>query len=190
MLKRLFWAAVLGALLLGAYVQETGKGLSSLPEPLRSWAQTVQAYSARYSSLVDSKFKQPEQQRKLGERRSDAKPLFRTAAEAPRAAQLQQSFVAGSRASGSGTVIRILADDRTGSQHQKFILQLASGQTLLIAHNIDLAERLESLSVGDTVAFCGEYASNPEGGVIHWTHRDPKGRHPAGWLQYKGRTYQ
>jgi hypothetical protein len=41
--------------------------------------------------------------------------------------------------SGSGTVIRILPDDTQGRRHQKFILRLLTGQTILIAHNIDLA---------------------------------------------------
>jgi hypothetical protein len=38
---------------------------------------------------------------------------------------------------GSGKVIRILNDDNKGSRHQKFILKLNSGNTILIAHNID-----------------------------------------------------
>lgn len=91
---------------------------------------------------------------------------------------------------GEGTVTRILADDREGSRHQRFILRLGSGETLLIAHNIDLAERVSGLEVGDVVAFHGEYEWNPRGGVVHWTHRDPAGRHADGWLRHEGRTYQ
>jgi len=91
---------------------------------------------------------------------------------------------------GNGTVIKILPDDHEGSRHQRFILKLHSGQTLLIAHNIDLAPRLSSLREGDVVAFNGEYEWNPKGGVIHWTHRDPNGRHEAGWLKHNGQTYQ
>ena len=92
--------------------------------------------------------------------------------------------------SGEGTVIRVLSDDNDGGRHQRFILQLASGQTLLVAHNIDIAPRVPALAVGDTIAFHGVYEWNDEGGVIHWTHRDPDGLHEAGWLQHVGATYQ
>ncbi len=98
--------------------------------------------------------------------------------------------LSGVQAEGNGTVIKILSDDNEGSRHQRFILKLQSGQTLLIAHNIDLAPRLSNLREGDTVAFNGEYEWNSKGGVIHWTHHDPNGYHEAGWLKHNGQTYQ
>lgn len=91
---------------------------------------------------------------------------------------------------GTGVVSRILPDDNKGSRHQKFILQLPHGQTILVAHNIDLAPRLPELKVGDTVTFFGEYEWNHRGGVVHWTHHDPAGRHIGGWLKHNGKTYQ
>lgn len=91
---------------------------------------------------------------------------------------------------GSGTVMRILPDDNDGSRHQRFVLELDSGQTLMVAHNIDLAPRIDNLEVGDRVAFFGEYEWNSRGGVIHWTHHDPQGRHVGGWLEKDGRRYQ
>ena len=91
---------------------------------------------------------------------------------------------------GEGVVTRILPDDLEGSRHQRFIVKLDTGQTLLISHNIDLAPRISGLSAGDTVAFYGEYEWNSKGGVIHWTHHDPDNRHIAGWIRYGGRTYQ
>lgn len=91
---------------------------------------------------------------------------------------------------GKGTVVKMLADDNDGSRHQRFIIRLDSGRTLLISHNIDLAPRIDGLRPGDTVAFYGEYEWNSKGGVIHWTHHDPQGRHPAGWVRHDGRTYQ
>ncbi len=101
--------------------------------------------------------------------------------------QSQQSDV---QVRGSGVVIRVLRDDNVGSSHQKFILKLESRQTLLVAHNIDLAPRVANLNVGDRIEFNGEYEWNSKGGVLHWTHHDPQGRHEGGWLKHNGRTYQ
>jgi hypothetical protein len=92
--------------------------------------------------------------------------------------------------SGEGIVSRLLPDDNDGSRHQRFILTLSSGQTLLVAHNIDIAPRVETLREGDSVAFKGVYEWNAKGGLIHWTHRDPGGQHEAGWLKHAGRTYE
>ncbi len=96
----------------------------------------------------------------------------------------------GIQVTGDGMVTKLLADDTEGSRHQRFILTLSSGQTLLVAHNIDLAPRLASLKTGDSVAFNGVFEWNAKGGVVHWTHRDPSGRHQAGWLKHAGQTYQ
>lgn len=90
---------------------------------------------------------------------------------------------------GQGVIRRVLSDDNNGSRHQRFIVALASGQTLLIAHNIDLAPRVVDLREGDLVSFSGEYEWNPEGGVIHWTHRDSSKRHPPGWIKHNGEVY-
>ena len=91
---------------------------------------------------------------------------------------------------GEGIVAKLLPDDLEGSRHQRFILKLATGQTFLVAHNIDLAPRISGLRTGDTVEFHGEYEWNSKGGVIHWTHHDPAGRHIGGWLKHAGKTYQ
>jgi hypothetical protein len=96
----------------------------------------------------------------------------------------------GVQVSGEGIVSKLLPDDNKGSRHQRFILTLSSGQTLLIAHNIDIAPRVETLEEGDSVEFYGVYEWNPQGGVIHWTHHDPDGQHKAGWLKHSGRTYK
>ncbi|MBW4532672.1 MAG: DUF3465 domain-containing protein [Pleurocapsa minor HA4230-MV1] len=106
---------------------------------------------------------------------------------------LEQAF-AGQKSNiqvqGTGRVIKLLPDDLDGGRHQRFILKLASGQTLLIAHNIDLAPRISLLHLGDLVSFFGEYEWNSQGGVIHWTHRDPNGRHIGGWIKHAGKIYQ
>ncbi|MFW1952925.1 DUF3465 domain-containing protein [Acinetobacter beijerinckii] len=91
---------------------------------------------------------------------------------------------------GHGVVKAILPDDNDGSKHQKMILKLENGLTVLIAHNIDLAPRIEGLKKGDIVEFYGEYEYSQKGGVIHWTHHDPRGKHIDGWLKYQGKIYQ
>lgn len=91
---------------------------------------------------------------------------------------------------GSGVVVKVLKDDTNGLQHQKFLLKVSDNITILIAHNIDLAPRVDNLQVGDTVAFKGEYVYTPKGGTVHWTHKDPRGDHAAGWLEHKAKKYE
>ena len=91
---------------------------------------------------------------------------------------------------GSGVVKKLLADDNKGSRHQNFLVTVSAEQTLLFAHNIDLAPRIENLQIGDTVTFRGEYVYNPKGGVMHWTHKDPQGQKSGGWIKHNGQTFQ
>ena len=105
-------------------------------------------------------------------------------------ARLYQEHRSGEMAEGRGIVERVLRDDNDGSRHQRFILRIESGQTLLVSHNIDLASRLADLEAGDEVLFRGQYEWNEQGGVLHWTHHDPSGRRPGGWLQHSGATYR
>lgn len=90
---------------------------------------------------------------------------------------------------GTGVVVSILSDDLDGSRHQRFIIELKSKQTLLISHNIDLAPKINGLSLNDQIEFFGEYEWNDKGGVIHWTHHDPNGIHVAGWLFHNNFIY-
>lgn len=91
--------------------------------------------------------------------------------------------------SGGGVVIKLLADDNSGARHQKFLVKINAVQTLLFAHNIDLAPRIP-LQVNDNISFSGEYVYNPKGGIVHWTHHDPHGHHAAGWVSLNGQLYQ
>ncbi|EOW9236163.1 DUF3465 domain-containing protein, partial [Vibrio cholerae] len=104
--------------------------------------------------------------------------------------QAYQSQQSDLQVQGLGQVVKVLPDDNDGSRHQKFILKLNSGQTLLVAHNIDLAPRIPNLKVGDIVEFYGEYEWNKKGGVLHWTHKDPQNRHDHGWLKHNGQVYE
>ena len=101
--------------------------------------------------------------------------------------QQQQSNI---QIRAQGVVKAILPDDNQGSRHQKMILKLNNGLTILIAHNIDLAPRIDGFRKGEIVEFYGEYEYSQKGGVIHWTHHDPQGKHINGWLKYQGKMYQ
>ena len=92
---------------------------------------------------------------------------------------------------GCGTVIKVLKDDNEGSRHQKFLVKIDNypNITVLIAHNIDLAPRIEGIQAKKPIRFYGEYIYNNKGGVVHWTHRDPASRHQDGWLEYQGQQY-
>lgn len=86
-------------------------------------------------------------------------------------------------------VVKLLRDDLEGSRHQRFLVTAPGVDTILIAHNIDLAERVP-LSEGDDVRIRGRFEWNNKGGVIHWTHHDPKGRREGGWIEYRGEVYK
>lgn len=89
----------------------------------------------------------------------------------------------------TGFVKRLLSDDNDGSRHQRFILDIGVGRTLLIAHNIDLVERVP-LGLGDRVRVRGMYEWNDLGGLVHWTHHDPLGIEDGGWIRYRTRVYK
>jgi hypothetical protein len=89
-----------------------------------------------------------------------------------------------------GTVVRVLAD-RTSSTgiHEQFIVKLSSGDiTIEVEHNISIAARVP-VALGDHVIVHGEYVWSPQGGLIHFTHHDPKGTHEGGYIQDNGKTY-
>jgi len=110
-----------------------------------------------------------------------------TSSSVQEAYDLQQSDV---QLEVNGLVTKILPDDNHGTRHQKFIVETGSGLTLLVAHNIDLAPRIPSLRRGDRLRLYGEYEWNQKGGVLHWTHHDPNGRHVGGWIDFQGKRYQ
>ena len=105
-------------------------------------------------------------------------------------ARAYQERSSGVQVQGEGVVAKVLGDDSEGARHQRFIVRLNSGQTILIAHNIDIAPRIESLAPGAPISFQGEYEWNTKGGLVHWTHHDPAGRHASGWIRYNSRAYQ
>jgi hypothetical protein len=105
---------------------------------------------------------------------------------------VQQAYAAhrsGQWLETSGHVGRVLSDDNEGARHQRFILELDDGHTVMVAHNIDLAERIP-VHKGLALAVRGRYEWNDRGGVIHWTHHDPDGRMQGGWVMLGNVRYQ
>jgi hypothetical protein len=88
----------------------------------------------------------------------------------------------------TGFVRRLLSDDNDGSRHQRFIIDIGGGSTLLIAHNIELAKRVP-VGMGDRVRVRGIYEWNDLGGLVHWTHNDPQGVEDGGWVRYRRKEY-
>jgi Protein of unknown function (DUF3465) len=89
-----------------------------------------------------------------------------------------------------GTVVQVLPDGAGSSgPHERFIIKLTSDDlTLLIEHNLSIGARAP-VAVGDHVIVHGEYIWNSQGGLIHFTHHDPEGRHEGGFIQDNGTKY-
>jgi hypothetical protein len=96
--------------------------------------------------------------------------------------------------------IEVVADGRVihsfgtragvSSPHEGFLMRLDSGCDLVVRveANTDFTGRFP-LRTGDPVIVKGEYEYYAQGGVIHWTHRDPRGHHEGGYIQAGGNTY-
>lgn len=91
-----------------------------------------------------------------------------------------------------GSVTRVLGiQSGRVSPHEGFLMKLGSGCDLVVRVevNTDLAGTFPIAS-GDPVTVKGEYEYYSRGGVIHWTHHDPRFRHEAGFITIGGKTYQ
>lgn len=86
-------------------------------------------------------------------------------------------------------VLKLLADDLKPPRHQRFLVILSGGHTLLISHNIDLAPRAP-IAEGDRARIRGQYEWNERGGVVHWTHHDPQGKRRGGFIHHGEKVYR
>ena len=93
-----------------------------------------------------------------------------------------------------GSVARILGTRRGPSgAHEGFLLHLRGsagrGLTVRVESNVDLTGPIP-LRAGQAATVRGEYIYDSRGGLIHYTHLDPRGRHAAGYVRVEGRIYQ
>jgi len=159
---------------------------ASQPAPAATPA-TVEPGAAAESGLAD---RLPAEDEELPAQRPDGRP--QRGGRVVHVVPIEDAVARHSRGAVvefGATVSRLLADDRRGLQHQRFLVRLASGTTILVAHNTDLASRVP-VQLGSAVEIRGRYIWNSRGGVVHWTHHDPEGRFAGGWIRLAGRTYQ
>ena len=93
-----------------------------------------------------------------------------------------------------GTVAQVLRNSTSATgRHERFVLDVHTGsgdeQLILVAHNIDIAPEVP-LQPGDDVIVRGDLEIDAQGPVIHWTHHDPSGRNPPGFIKVHGQTYE
>ena len=65
---------------------------------------------------------------------------------------------------GSGKVIALYPD--VGNA-QRFEVELATGQTILLSHDTSSLGRIKGLEAFETVQFSGRYQWSSEGGIVH-----------------------
>lgn len=93
-----------------------------------------------------------------------------------------------------GSVARRLGTrvGRSGT-HEGFLLHLTGaagrGLTVRVEDNVDITGPIP-LTEGAEVEVRGEYIFDRRGGIIHYTHRDPRGRHSAGYVRVNDKFYQ
>jgi translation initiation factor IF-1 len=110
---------------------------------------------------------------------------------------LDQTQVLSAQASGlskvevlfAARVKKLLPDDTQGLPHQRFLLELNNGTTVLVAHDIKYAPKVP-IQPGDIVTIQGEYVWNKKGGLVHWTHHSDSPRHRGGYIDFNGQRYQ
>ncbi len=93
----------------------------------------------------------------------------------------------------SGSVAKVLGTRRGPSGvHTGFLLHLRGaegrGLTVRVEDNVDLTGPIP-VQAGDDVEVRGEYIYDPRGGLIHYTHRDPRGNKPGGYVKLANRFY-
>jgi len=105
---------------------------------------------------------------------------------------LYASGTSGAEVLAEGTVVAELGTSNGPSgEHEGFLLRLTRQCDLMlrVETNVDITGPVP-LRPGETVIVKGQFEDDPTGGVIHWTHHDPEGRHVAGYVLAGGKYYE
>ncbi len=103
----------------------------------------------------------------------------------------------GSAVEFAGVVKQLLPDEResiregeaVSGRRQRFVLELASGRTVMVEHDIEVVRRVP-LALGDRVEVSGLYSWSNRGGVVDRTERSPEGSEPGGFIRHEGQVYE
>jgi hypothetical protein len=88
----------------------------------------------------------------------------------------------------TGRVALVLPDEHYVTVSQQFLMDLENGHRVLVSHDLKAASRVP-VAVSNTVKVRGEFDWTPDGGIIHWTHKDPDGTREGGWIELAGTRY-
>jgi hypothetical protein len=95
-----------------------------------------------------------------------------------------------------GSVVKILPNDTSGLKHEKFMFQISdgldgkyNGKIVVVAHDISMAPFVP-IQIGSKLEIKGDFISNANPMVLHWTHKDDKHVHPDGYIILDGKIYQ
>jgi hypothetical protein len=83
----------------------------------------------------------------------------------------------------------MLREEDYREPHQRFLLMLSNGTTVLVANDLQYGT-YAPVQEGNVVRIHGEYIWNERGGVLHWTHKSDEPRHESGYIDFNGMRYQ
>jgi hypothetical protein len=77
----------------------------------------------------------------------------------------------------------------TQAEHEAFHVRSDDGPSLEVVDNVAIAPSVP-VAPGDRISVVGELIPRSERGpLVHWTHHDPAGVHPGGYIDFNGRRY-
>lgn len=78
---------------------------------------------------------------------------------------------------------------RTHAVHEAFLAADSDGARVQIIDNVALAPKIP-VRPGDRITVRGELIAQTRGGpIVHYTHRDPRGAHASGFIEWHGRRF-